>query len=45
MLADATLGAKILGDITKLSAAMGTKIAVRDGVGYVELGAETNSQR
>jgi poly-gamma-glutamate synthesis protein (capsule biosynthesis protein) len=45
MPAEGDLGQKILGDLVKLSAAMGTKIAVRDGVGYVELQAPTNSQR
>ena len=33
---------KILGDLTKLSGEMGTKIIVRNGVGYVELGRATN---
>ena len=37
--AEGELGVKILGDLTKLSAAMGTRIAVRNGVGYVELPA------
>jgi poly-gamma-glutamate synthesis protein (capsule biosynthesis protein) len=32
------LGQKILGDLVKLSSAMGTRITVRDGVGYVALG-------
>jgi poly-gamma-glutamate capsule biosynthesis protein CapA/YwtB (metallophosphatase superfamily) len=36
--AEGELGLKILGDLTKLSAPMGTKIAIRNGVGYVELG-------
>jgi poly-gamma-glutamate capsule biosynthesis protein CapA/YwtB (metallophosphatase superfamily) len=42
--ADGELGAKILGDITKLSAEMGTKITVRAGIGYVELTQSTSSQ-
>ncbi len=42
--ADGELGAKILGDLTKLSAEMGTKITVRDGVGYVTLSQSTSSQ-
>jgi poly-gamma-glutamate capsule biosynthesis protein CapA/YwtB (metallophosphatase superfamily) len=37
MLAAPELGAKILGDLTKLSAPFGTRITTRDGVGYVEL--------
>jgi poly-gamma-glutamate capsule biosynthesis protein CapA/YwtB (metallophosphatase superfamily) len=39
MLAAPELGAKILGDLTKLSAPFGTRITTRDGVGYVELQA------
>jgi poly-gamma-glutamate synthesis protein (capsule biosynthesis protein) len=35
MFADGDLGQKILDDIVKLSSAMGTKVTVRDGVGYV----------
>jgi Bacterial capsule synthesis protein PGA_cap len=42
--ADGELGAKILGDITKLSAEMGTKVTVRDGIGYVALSQSTSSQ-
>ncbi|MGD9905170.1 MAG: CapA family protein [Vicinamibacterales bacterium] len=42
MLASPELGAKILGDLTKLSAPFGTRIAVRDGVGYVELPAASS---
>jgi poly-gamma-glutamate capsule biosynthesis protein CapA/YwtB (metallophosphatase superfamily) len=37
LFAEGELGEKILGDLTKLSAAMGTKIVTRDGVGYVAL--------
>ncbi|MEW6319544.1 MAG: CapA family protein [Acidobacteriota bacterium] len=44
MLADGPLAEKILGDLTKLSAPFGTKIVVRDGVGYVDLPA-ASSQR
>jgi hypothetical protein len=33
---------KILGDLTKLSAAMGTKIAVKNGIGYLELSGTTS---
>ena len=42
--ADGALGQKILGDLVKLSAALGTKIAIRNGVGYVELPASTVSR-
>jgi poly-gamma-glutamate capsule biosynthesis protein CapA/YwtB (metallophosphatase superfamily) len=37
MLAEGELAQKILGDLVKLSAEMGTKIAIRDGVGHVVL--------
>ena len=43
--AEGELGQKILGDITKLSAPMGTKITVRNGVGYVELAGVAPSQQ
>lgn len=39
LFAEGALGQKILDDITRLSAAMGTSITVREGVGYVTLGA------
>jgi poly-gamma-glutamate synthesis protein (capsule biosynthesis protein) len=39
LFAEGSLGQKILDDITKLSAAMGTSISVRDGIGYVKLSA------
>ncbi|MEP7116722.1 MAG: CapA family protein [Acidobacteriota bacterium] len=39
MLADAPLAAKILADVAALSAPFGTRLTVRDGVGYVDLGA------
>lgn len=45
MFAEGPLGQKILGDVVKLSAAMGTKVTIRDGVGYVELGSSTASQQ
>ena len=45
LFAEGELGQKILGDITKLSAAMGTKITVRDGVGYVDLPQGTSSNQ
>ena len=37
LFAEGELGQKILGDLIKLSGEMGTKITVRDGIGYVEL--------
>lgn len=37
LFADGELGQKILNDIIKLSGDMGTKITVRDGIGYVAL--------
>jgi poly-gamma-glutamate capsule biosynthesis protein CapA/YwtB (metallophosphatase superfamily) len=43
-LAEGELGTKILGDITKLSAEMGTKITVRNGIGYVDLAQTSSSQ-
>jgi poly-gamma-glutamate synthesis protein (capsule biosynthesis protein) len=39
LFAEGELGQKILGDVVKLSAPMGTKISVRDGVGYVDVSA------
>jgi poly-gamma-glutamate synthesis protein (capsule biosynthesis protein) len=42
MLAQGELAQKILGDLVKLSAEMGTKIAIRDGVGHLVLGGSTN---
>jgi poly-gamma-glutamate capsule biosynthesis protein CapA/YwtB (metallophosphatase superfamily) len=42
MFAEGELGLKILGDLTKLSAEMGTKIAVREGIGYVEIAPPTS---
>jgi poly-gamma-glutamate synthesis protein (capsule biosynthesis protein) len=44
LFADGELGQKILADITKFSADMGTKITVRNGIGYVEIPATTSSQ-
>lgn len=37
LLADPALGQKILDDVITLSAAMGTKIVVRNGIGYVQV--------
>jgi poly-gamma-glutamate capsule biosynthesis protein CapA/YwtB (metallophosphatase superfamily) len=42
--AEGELGQKILGDITKSSAEMGTKISVRNGIGYVDIPAVTSSR-
>lgn len=39
LFAEGELGGKILGDIVKLSNEMGTKITVRDGIGYVNVGS------
>lgn len=39
LLAEAALAAKILNDVQTLSAPFGTKVTVRDGVGYVDLSA------
>jgi poly-gamma-glutamate capsule biosynthesis protein CapA/YwtB (metallophosphatase superfamily) len=44
LFAEGELGQKILGDITKFSAEMGTKITVRNGIGYVEIPTTTSSQ-
>jgi poly-gamma-glutamate capsule biosynthesis protein CapA/YwtB (metallophosphatase superfamily) len=44
MFAEGPLGQKILGDVVRLSGAMGTKVSIRDGVGYVELGSPAASQ-
>jgi poly-gamma-glutamate capsule biosynthesis protein CapA/YwtB (metallophosphatase superfamily) len=41
--ADGELGQKILGDVAKLSGAMGTKITIRNGIGYVNV-SSTSSQ-
>jgi poly-gamma-glutamate synthesis protein (capsule biosynthesis protein) len=40
--AEGELAAKILGDITRFSADMGTKITVRNGIGYVELASPSS---
>ena len=45
LFAEGALGQKILGDIIRLSSAMGTKIAIRDGVGYVELRPHRRSSK
>jgi poly-gamma-glutamate capsule biosynthesis protein CapA/YwtB (metallophosphatase superfamily) len=43
--AEGALGQKILADLTKLSAEHGTKITVRNGIGFVELPATPSTQR
>ena len=45
LFADGPLGQKILGDVVRLSAAMGTKVTIRNGIGYVELGSALPSQQ
>ena len=42
LFAEGELRLKTLGDLTPLPAAMGTKIAVKNGIGYVELSGSTN---
>lgn len=42
MLADAATGRKILDDLVQRSAPFGTRIVIRDGVGYVEVSATSN---
>lgn len=45
MFAEGPLGEKILGDVVRLSAAMGTKVAIRNGIGYVDLGLSPSSRQ
>ncbi len=42
LFAEGALGQKILDDLVRLSAPMGTKITIRNGVGYVSLGTESS---
>ena len=44
LFAEGELGQKILGDLVKLSGAMGTKISIRNGIGYAELPRTTSNQ-
>jgi poly-gamma-glutamate capsule biosynthesis protein CapA/YwtB (metallophosphatase superfamily) len=44
MFAEGELGQKILGDLVRLSAPMGTTITIRNGIGYVELGQTRPTQ-
>ena len=45
LFAEGPLGQKILGDVVRLSAAMGTKVTIRNGIGYVDLVSSTPSQQ
>ncbi|MEO7134765.1 MAG: CapA family protein [Vicinamibacterales bacterium] len=45
LFAEGPLGEKILGDVVRLSAPMGTKVTIRNGIGYVELGTPTSSRQ
>jgi poly-gamma-glutamate capsule biosynthesis protein CapA/YwtB (metallophosphatase superfamily) len=45
MFAEGALGEKILGDLVKLSSAYGTRISIRNGIGYVDLSTATSSQQ
>jgi len=45
LFAEGPLGEKILGDVIRLSAPMGTKVTIRNGIGYVELGTPTSSRQ
>ncbi len=44
MFAEGELGQKILGDLVRLSAPYGTKITIRNGIGYVDLAAISSQQ-
>ena len=45
LVAEGALGQKILDDLVKLSAPYGTKITIRNGVGFVDLPAATSTQQ
>jgi poly-gamma-glutamate capsule biosynthesis protein CapA/YwtB (metallophosphatase superfamily) len=45
MFADGPLGQKILNDLVKLSSAYGTRISMRNGIGYVDLSTATSTQQ
>jgi poly-gamma-glutamate synthesis protein (capsule biosynthesis protein) len=45
LFAEGQLGQKILGDLVKLSSAYGTKITIRNGIGYVELPTAATSRQ
>ncbi len=44
MFAEGALGQKILGDLVKLSGAYGTKITIRNGIGFVDIPAQATAQ-
>ena len=44
MFGEGELGQKILGDLVRLSAPMGTTITIRNGVGHVSLATTSNPQ-
>ena len=45
LFAEGPLGQKILEDVVRLSAPMGTKVSIRNGIGYVELGPPMSSRQ
>ena len=45
LFAEGELGQKILGDLVKFSGDMGTKITIRNGIGYVDLPQATSSNQ
>ena len=45
MFAEGQLGQKILNDLVKLSSAYGTRISIRNGIGYVDLSTATSTQQ
>jgi poly-gamma-glutamate synthesis protein (capsule biosynthesis protein) len=45
LLAEGELAAKILGDVERLSKPFGTRLSIRNGVGYIETAAQPSSQR
>src|SRR5688572_12063640 len=45
LFAEGQLGQKILGDVVRLSAPMGTKVTIRNGIGYVDVGSASSSQQ
>jgi poly-gamma-glutamate synthesis protein (capsule biosynthesis protein) len=45
LLAQGELAAKILGDVERLSKPFGTRLSIRNGVGYIETAAQPSSQR
>jgi poly-gamma-glutamate synthesis protein (capsule biosynthesis protein) len=45
LLAEGELAAKILGDVERLSKPFGTRLSIRNGVGYIATAAQPSSQR